>query len=61
MKALGSIKVAGSQEESRGLTGLRDRRRVEWLSGGILMEILEKKGAMKEEARESEYKLSQTL
>lgn len=43
MKALGSIKVAGSQEESHGLTGLRDRRRVAWLSGWILMEILEQR------------------
>lgn len=41
VKASGSIKVAGSQEESCGLTGLRDRRRVAWLSGWILMvEIL---------------------
>ena len=37
MKASGSIKAAGSQEESRGLTGLMDRRRVAWLSGWILM------------------------
>lgn len=41
---LQGIKVAGSQEESRGLTGLRDRRRVAWLSGWILMvEILEQR------------------
>ena len=37
MKASGSIKAAGSQEESCGLIGLTDRRRVAWLSGWILM------------------------